>query len=104
MTAKSVLMHPQGLRPRARAPTCPLPCYATENIARRTAIKDHLTNCDICCDKAFGSAGLNSFSVLRSYRSAFDTKINEALFIKRLKPKLNKQLYAQESSFLLNVF
>jgi len=26
MTAKSVLMRPQGLRPRARAPTC----YATE--------------------------------------------------------------------------
>jgi len=24
MTEKRVLMHPQGLRPRARAPTCPL--------------------------------------------------------------------------------
>jgi len=24
MTAKSVLVRPQGLRPRARAPTCPL--------------------------------------------------------------------------------
>jgi len=29
MTAKSVLVRPQGLRTRARAPTCP-PCYATE--------------------------------------------------------------------------
>jgi len=29
MTAKSVMMRPQGLRPMARAPTCPL-CYATE--------------------------------------------------------------------------
>jgi len=29
MTTKSVLLRPQGLRPRARAPTCP-PCYATE--------------------------------------------------------------------------
>jgi len=28
MTAKSVLLRPQGLRPRARAPICP-PCYAT---------------------------------------------------------------------------
>jgi len=28
MTAKSVLLRPHGLRPRARAPTC-LPCYAT---------------------------------------------------------------------------
>jgi len=25
MTAKSVLVHPQGLRPRVRAPTCLLP-------------------------------------------------------------------------------
>jgi len=29
MTAKSVLVRRQGLRPRARAPTCPPPCYAT---------------------------------------------------------------------------
>jgi len=30
MTAKSVLMHPQGLRPELRASTCPPPpCYAT---------------------------------------------------------------------------
>jgi len=28
MTAKSVLVRLQGLRPRARAPTCPS-CYAT---------------------------------------------------------------------------
>jgi len=28
MTAKSVLVRPQGLRPRARAPNCP-PCYVT---------------------------------------------------------------------------
>jgi len=28
MTAKSVLLRPHGLRPRARAPTYP-PCYAT---------------------------------------------------------------------------
>jgi len=28
MTAKSVLLRPQGLCPKARAPTCPR-CYAT---------------------------------------------------------------------------
>jgi len=32
MTAKNVLMRPQGLRPGACAPTCPsTPCYATAN-------------------------------------------------------------------------
>jgi len=29
MTAKSVLVRPQGLCPGARAAICPLPCYAT---------------------------------------------------------------------------
>jgi len=33
MIAKSVLLRPQGLRPKARAPTCPPPpCYATDEI------------------------------------------------------------------------
>jgi len=31
MTAKCVIMRPQGLRPRAHAPTAPFPlCYATD--------------------------------------------------------------------------
>jgi len=30
MTAKSMLWRPQGLRPKARAPICPAPCYATD--------------------------------------------------------------------------
>jgi len=35
MTAKIVLKRPQGLRPRARAPTCPPPpCYATDEAFR----------------------------------------------------------------------
>jgi len=29
MTAKSVLMHSQGLCPGVRASTCPTPCHAT---------------------------------------------------------------------------
>jgi len=32
MTELSMLMRLQGLRPEARVPTCPLPCYATESI------------------------------------------------------------------------
>jgi len=35
MTAKSVLMRPRGLRPGARAPTCP-PLFATPLIWSRT--------------------------------------------------------------------
>jgi len=32
MTAKSVLMHSQGLLPKACAPTCPLLCYSTATL------------------------------------------------------------------------
>jgi len=34
MTEKSVLLRPQAL-PRARAPTCPSPCYATGHCTTR---------------------------------------------------------------------
>jgi len=47
MTAKSVLVRPQGLRPRARAPTCPRaraptcpPCYATEQRCAETRVQN----------------------------------------------------------------
>ena len=33
-----------------------------------------------------------------------ETKIQEALLIKKLNPKLNKQLYAKGASFLLSIF
>jgi len=41
MTAKSVLLRPEGLRPRARAPTFP-PCYTTGCYA------DFVPNKNVC--------------------------------------------------------
>jgi len=42
MTKKSVPMRLQGLRPRARVPTCP-PCYATDfaSLDKRTSMHKH---------------------------------------------------------------
>jgi len=40
ITAKSVLLHPQGLRPRACAPTCPPPCYATGDMPKMHYFSD----------------------------------------------------------------
>jgi len=39
MTANSVFLRPQGLRPRARAPTCP-PCYANPPQTRHCPIEN----------------------------------------------------------------
>jgi len=47
---------------------------------------------------------LTNFKVLRKCSSEFDTKINEALLIKKLNPSLNKQLYGRGASMLLSVF
>ena len=34
----------------------------------------------------------------------YETKIQEALLIKKLNPKVNKQLYSKGASFLLSIF
>jgi len=47
---------------------------------------------------------MESIKILRTCPSEYDTKIQEALLIKKLNPKLNKQLYANGSSFLLSIF
>ena len=52
----------------------------------------------ICSESKFG---LNSFKIIRKFRSECDSKILEALF---LSPRLNRQLYASGASFLLQVF
>ena len=44
------------------------------------------------------------FSVIKKCSSDYDCKIHEALLIKKHQPKLNKQLYENGSSFLLQLF
>ena len=57
--------------------------------------------CNICSNK---KTGLDLFKIIQKYRSECDTKIHEALLIKKHSPTLNRQLYAYVSSFLLQVF
>ena len=42
--------------------------------------------------------------ILKRCNTEYETKIQEALLIKKSKPKLNSQLYANGCSFLLNIF
>ena len=60
-----------------------------------------LYNCDKCSSIKHS---VESFKVLKKYVTKYDTKIQEALFIKKLNPKFNKQLYAKEASILLSIF
>ena len=65
-----------------------------------SAVSNHLTSCETCklnfsCD---------SFSIIDSGRNDFVVTIKEALYIKFKKPTINRQLFSQGSSFVLNVF
>ena len=66
----------------------------------RSAIFDHLQLCSRCKD----NFSCNRFKILDRGRDDFETTIKEALYIKNSRPKLNKQLYTQGSSFILSVF
>ena len=66
---------------------------------RKSAIKDHLYSCDICSN----NLDMDSFTILKKCNSEYETKIHEALLIKKRGPKLNKQVYASGASFLRKV-
>ena len=65
-------------------------------------MKEHIQNCNSCSQEQ--KQDLNSFTVIRKCNTAYETKIQEVLLIKKQNPKLNKQLYANGASFLLNIY
>ena len=71
------------------------------NQSRKSAIKDHILDCVKCSNS---SHSLALFKILPNCKYEYDTKVHEALLIKKFKPKLNRQLYANGCSFLLKVF
>ena len=71
-----------------------------DNITK-SFIKGHLYNIDKC---TFMKNAVESFKVLKMYVTEYDSKIQEAWLIKKLNPKLNKQLCAKGASFLRSIF
>jgi len=67
----------------------------------KTAINDHILDCNKCCNFKYD---LSSFKVLKTCRNVYETKIHEALLIKKHSTPLNKQLYANVSSYLLAIY
>ena len=64
-------------------------------------VKEHIQNCSSCSQEQ--KLDLNSFAVIRKCNTAYEAKIQEALLIEKQNLKLNKQLYANGASFLLNI-
>ena len=68
----------------------------------QSEIKTHIfDNCPIC-SKRFLS--VDNFKILKKCKTRYETIIHEALSIKKLRPKLNKQLMKGGVSYLLKVF
>ena len=67
----------------------------------KSAIRDHVEICQNC---KLNNTDLNGFKVLRICNLEYATKIQEVLLTEKPNPQLNRQLYANGSSFLLNVY
>ena len=66
-----------------------------------SAVKDHILSCEKCSNNRSDE---NNFVIIRKCKSEFCSKIHEALLIKKLSPKLNRQMFANGASYLLNIF
>ena len=64
------------------------------------SIKNHIMSCNICANSKFN---INLFEIIKKCNSNFETKIHEALLIKKHNRGLKRQLFANGSSFLLNI-
>ena len=71
------------------------------NFQVSNAIKNHIMCCNVYSSVILS---LNFFKMIKKCKSEFHTKIYNTLFIKMRNPSLNRQLYANGSSFLLSVF
>ena len=65
-----------------------------------SAVFNHLSSCETCKS----SFSCDSFSIIDSGKNDFEITVKEVPHIKFKKPTINRQLFSQGSSFVLNVF
>ena len=68
-----------------------------------SAIKEHLLSCQLCFEK-YQDLDASYFEIIRSCNNEYETKINEAILIRKLSPKLNIQTFNNGASFHFNIF
>ena len=71
------------------------------HLKTESSVKDHIMFCDACANTKYN---VNFFKIIKNCNSIFETKIHEVLLIKKHNLGLNRQLFANESSFLLKRF
>ena len=70
-----------------------------ESVKPESEVKSHIRDCDICKDST-----LDNFDIMQKCNSDHEVKINEAIFISRLNPRLNKNLFNKGSLYTLKVY
>ena len=75
--------------------------HLTPKENEKSAITKHIFHCQTCKNSQLS---IDNFSILKSCKSDYSCKVNEALFIKKFRPVLNKQQHNQGQSYLLRVF
>ena len=68
---------------------------------KQSEIKDHIRKCSVCNSSTLS---YSVFSIVRRCRSEVHAKLFEAFAIKRFRPSLNVQLFAQGASKILHIW
>ena len=67
---------------------------------KQSEVKAHLESCGVCR----AAKPDTDFRILKSCRTDYQARVQEALLIKKLNPRLNKQLFNKGSFFTLKLF
>lgn len=70
-----------------------------EDVKPESEIKSHLGSCNVC-----KSSSLDNFEILQKCKTDHEAKINEAMFILKQNPRLNKNLFNKGSLYTLKVY
>ena len=67
----------------------------------KTAVGKHIMECNGCKNHNFS---LHDFRIVKQCSTAGDTRVHEALLIRKHSPRINRQLYLAGASFVLSVY
>ena len=75
--------------------------HITPKDSTKSEVKNHIFECNTCKNSQLS---VENFSILKKCKNDYTCKIAEALFIKKFRPRLNKQKLNKGQSYLLRVF
>ena len=74
--------------------------HVNQKESNQSEVKKHIFGCDVCKN---GDLSVENFTAVKQCKNDYSAKISEALVIKKLRPKINKQKMTKDT-YLLRVF